>query len=313
MDNLSQVEELGKTLVKLGETHRDLIVIDTDVSSSTKTIYFAESFPDRFINVGISEQDAVGIAAGLAASGKTPIVSGFSMFLIGRAWEQIANSVARPNLNVKIVATHSGLSPYADGGSHQMLWDIALMRILPNLKVIVPADAVEASEAAKSAVECCAPCYLRLGRSPTPVVYEDCCNFQLGRAHLLRDGSDATIVANGIMVSLALEAAEMLSLEGFDVRVLDMHTVKPLDIPSLEKAAFETGAIVTAEEHSIIGGLGGAVSEVIAEINPVPVKKIGVADLFGESSRSYPKLLEKFGLSTRSLVDAVKTIARGRE
>jgi len=313
MDNLSQIEEFGNVLVRLGEKHRDLIVVDPDVSSSTKTLHFAEIFPDRFLNVGISEQDAVGIAAGLAASGKIPIVSGFSMFLVGRAWEQIANSVARSNLNVKIVATHAGLSPYADGGSHQMLWDVALMRLLPNLKVIVPADAVEASEALVAMIESKGPCYLRLGRSPIPVVYDECCSFQLGRAHLLRDGSDATIVANGIMVSMALEAAEALSLEGIDARVLDMHTVKPLDISSLEKAAFETGALVTAEEHSIIGGLGGAVSEAISEFNPVPVKKIGIDDAFGESSRSYPKLLEKFGLSTRSIMDAIKTIVKERK
>ncbi|MGQ9679524.1 MAG: transketolase family protein [Candidatus Bathyarchaeia archaeon] len=312
MINLSQIEHFGKILVELGREYLDLIVLDPDVGPSTKAVYFAENFPDRFINVGISEQDAIGIAAGLAASGKTPMVIGFSMFLIGRAWEQIANSVARPNLNVKIVATHSGLSPHADGGSHQMLWDIGLMRLLPNLKVIVPADAFEASKAARVMIEDAGPFYLRLGRTPTPVVYDEDCKFQLGCANILRDGSDATIVANGVMVSMALEAAKSLSLEGFDIRVLDMHTVKPLDVSSLEKAALETGVIVTAEEHSVIGGLGGAVSEVIADTNPVPVKRIGVSDLFGESSRSYPKLLEKFGLSTKSIMEAVKTVVEGR-
>jgi transketolase len=306
------VEYFGKALVGLGQDREDLVVLDPDVSLSTKTSYFAERFPERFIRVGISEQDMIGVAAGLAASGKTPVACGFAVFVAGRAWEQVRSSVARPALNVKIVGTHSGLSPHADGDSHQALEDVALMRVLPNMTVVVPADAPEAVEALKKLVEMSGPAYMRLGRGATPLVYGDGCEFTIGEANVLRDGSDATIVTNGIMVSMALSTAEQLGREGIDTRVVDIHTVKPLDEATIEKAAAETGAIVTAEEHSVIGGLGGAVAETLTEYKPTPMMRVGVRDRFGESSRSYSELLGEYGLTPEAIREAVLTVVDRR-
>jgi transketolase len=306
------VEYFGKALVGLGQEREDLVVLDPDVSLSTKTSYFAERFPERFIRVGISEQDMIGVAAGLAASGKTPVACGFAVFVAGRAWEQVRSSVARPALNVKIVGTHSGLSPHADGDSHQALEDVALMRVLPNMTVVVPADAPEAVEALKKLVEMSGPAYMRLGRGATPLVYGDGCEFTIGEANVLRDGSDATIVTNGIMVSMALSTAEQLGREGIDTRVVDIHTVKPLDEATIEKAAAETGAIVTAEEHSVIGGLGGAVAETLTEYKPTPMMRVGVRDRFGESSRSYSELLGEYGLTPEAIREAVLTVVDRR-
>ncbi len=306
----SQLEHFGKALVALGIEREDLVVLDPDVSVSTKTTYFAEKFPERFIRVGISEQDMIGIAAGLALSGKSPIACGFAFFVAGRAWEQVANSVARPGLNVTIVGTHSGLSPHADGDSHQAFADVAIMRVLPNMKVVIPADAFEAVEALNALVDSYGPSYLRLGRGASPVVYDGGCDFTLGEGNVLRDGSDATIMANGVMVSMALEASDKLASAGVDVRVVDMHTVKPLDTNSIDKAADETGAIVTAEEHSIIGGLGSAVAETLSESKPTPMMRVGIRDRFGESSRSYLRLLEELGLTSRAITEAVVTVMR---
>jgi len=308
MRQASQVEAFGRVLVDLGLERKDLVVLDPDVADSTKTAYFAERYPERFIRVGISEQDMIGIAAGLASSGKTPVACGFAMFVTGRSWEQIANSVALPGLNVKIVGTHSGLSPHADGESHQSFCDVALMRVLPNMKVVVPADAVEAAEALKTLVNNPGPGYLRLGRGSTPVVYDDGLEFTIGNANLVREGSDATIISNGVMVSMAIEASERLSRIGTDVRVIDMHTVKPLDNASIEKAARETGAIVTAEEHSVIGGLGGAVAEALSEYRPTPMKRVGISDRFGESSRRYSELLERYGLTAEAITEAAQIL-----
>lgn len=302
----SQVESFGKTLLSLGLERENLVVIDPDVSDSTKTAYFAERFPERFISVGISEQDMIGIAAGLAASGKTPVACGFAMFTSGRAWEQVANSVARSNLNVKVVGTHGGLSPSADGASHQAFGDVALMRVIPNMKIVVPADAPEAEEAIRALVEWYGPSYLRLGRGSSPVVYDDGCDFTLGEATVLREGSDATIMANGIMVSKALIAADKLAIEGIDAGVLDVHTVKPIDEACVDRVATETGAIVVAEEHSVIGGLGSAVAEALAESRPVPVVRVGIRDRFGDSSRSYEDLLKKYGLTPEGVLEAVR-------
>lgn len=309
----SQLEYFGKALLLLGIEHKELVVLDPDVSASTKTDYFAERFPERFVKVGISEQDMIGIAAGLAASGKTPVACGFAVFITGRAWEQIANSVARPSLNVKIVGTHGGLSACADGSSHQAIGDIAIMRVLPNMKVVVPADAPEAVQALKSLVNWFGPSYLRLGRGPSPVIYEECCDFQIGKAKVLREGSDATIIANGIMVSMAERAAEGLARDGVNTRVLDMHTVKPLDKLTIERAALETGAIVTAEEHSVIGGLGSAVAEALAESKPTPIVRVGIHDRFGESSRSYDNLLSALGLTPEAIAEAVMSAVRIRD
>jgi len=310
LSQLSSLEHFGRALVAIGMENDSVVVLDPDLSASTKTSYFAERFPDRFINVGISEQDMIGVAAGLAAAGKTPIACGYAIFTAGRAWEQIANSVARPNLDVKIVATHSGLSPYADGDSHQNIGDIAAMRVLPNMKVVVPADAIETVKALEALVLSEGPAYLRLGRGLTPRVYDEASDFTLGRASPVRDGADVAIIANGVMVALAMEAAEGLKGEGVDAGVIDMHTVKPIDADGILKAAKETGAIVTAEEHSVIGGLGGAVCEVLSQNLPTPVQMVGIRDRFGESSRDYWSLLEKYGLSAEGVSEAAHRVLR---
>jgi transketolase len=309
----SMLEHFGKALVDQGLIHEELVVLDPDVAASTKVTYFAERFPERFIRVGISEQDMIGIAAGLAASGKAPIACGFAMFVACRSWEQIANSVARPGLNVKIVGSHSGLSPSADGDSHQTFGDIAMMRVLPNMTVVVPADALETVEALRALVNTPGPAYLRLLRGSTPIAYVDECDYTLGKANVLAEGADTTVIANGVMAPHALDAAEQLSSGGISVRVLDMHTVKPLDADSIKKAASETGAIVTAEEHSVIGGLGGAVAEVLALEHPTPMAMVGIKDRFGESSRSYTALLEELGLTSEAIAEEVRGILKRRK
>ncbi|MEM3005408.1 MAG: transketolase C-terminal domain-containing protein [Candidatus Bathyarchaeia archaeon] len=305
-------EDFGKALLSLGEELEEIVVLDPDVSTSTKTCYFAERFPERFLNVGISEQDMIGMAAGFASSGMLPIATGFAIFVVGRGWEQIRNTVARQKLNVKIAVTHSGLSDYGDGSSHQSVEDVALMRAIPNMTVVVPADGPSAAEALRGSVFMRGPVYLRLGRDGAPVVYVDGVDFNLEAAGILREGSDAAIIANGIMVSMALEAAELLAHEGIDTMVVDMHTVKPLDLDCLERAARETGAIVTAEEHSVIGGLGSAVSEALAEIRPTVVRRIGIRDRFGGSSRTYGELLEAYGLTSGAIAEATRTAVRRR-
>jgi len=302
-------EAVGRALVDLGEKHRDLIVLDADVSRSTRACYFAERFPDRFINVGISEQDMVGVAAGLASSGKIAVVTGFAMFTVGRAWEQIRNVVARGDLNVKVVVTHGGLSNHTDGASHQMIEDIAMMRVIPGMTVVVPADYVETYKAVEAVVESRGPAYLRVGRDEAPDVYDWDLEYRLGRANVVRDGSDAVIFACGVMVSQAVEASEMLRGEGgLDVAVVDVHTIKPLDRGLVVEYARRTGAVVTAEEHSVYGGLGGAVAETLSETYPVPVVRVGVMDVFGASSRHYWRLMERFGLSVDRIIVAVKRV-----
>jgi len=305
-------EAFGRTLVALGEEREELVVLDPDVASSTRTCYFAERFPGRFFNVGISEQDLIGTAAGLAASGMLPIATGFAVFVAGRAWEQIRNTVARQNLNVKIAVTHAGLSDYGDGASHQSIGDVALMRVIPNMTVVVPADAASAARALEASAVHRGPVYLRLGREETPEVYGEGCDLTFGRATTVRGGSDVTLIANGIMVSMALRASEALSREGVDARVVDMHTVKPLDTACVEAAAKETGAIVTAEEHSVIGGLGGAVSEALAETTPAPMRRVGINDRYGESSRSYAALLSRLGLTPEAIAEAARAAVRAR-
>lgn len=308
-----QVEYFGKALVDMGAKYNDLVVLDADVSASTKTSYFEERFPRRFIQTGISEQDMIGIAAGLALCGKTAVAAAFANFLIGRGWEQIVNSVARQRLNVKIVGSHAGLSPSSDGASHQALGDVALMRVIPNMVVVVPSDASQAGNAIIELVESYGPAYLRLGRGSSYVIYEDDAEYSIGEAITVRTGSDSTIICNGSMVKIALDAAEILHNEGISVRVLDMHTVKPLDRHSIIKAASETGAIVTAEEHNINGGLGSAVAECLSEEKPTIMKRVGVLDRFGASSRSYPELLDYLGLTPDGVAHAVKDIVKRRE
>lgn len=295
----------GAALVELGGKNPDVVVLDADLSQSTRTYDFGQKYPHRFFNMGIAEQNLMGTAAGLAASGKTAFASTFAVFGTGRVYDQIRNSIAYPRLNVKIGATHAGLTVGEDGASHQMLEDIALMRCLPNMTVFVPADGVSTRAAVLAAAEMDGPVYIRMGRSAVPVLHDEAgFNFVPGKAVTLREGKDVAIVACGIMVSAALEAAETLAGQGVDVLVLDMHTIKPLDAEAVVAAARATGAVVTAEEHSIIGGLGSAVAEVLVENYPVPMLRVGVQDTFGESGKPQA-LLEKYGLTAADLVRAV--------
>nr|WP_295606023.1 transketolase family protein [uncultured Terrisporobacter sp.] len=298
-------EAYGKALVKLGKINDDVVVLDADLSKSTKTNDFYKAYPDRFFNMGIAEQNLVGAACGFAAAGKIPFASTFAMFATGRAFEIIRNSACYPKLNVKICATHAGITVGEDGGSHQSVEDISLMRSIPNMTVLVPADGVEAEKMIFAAAEYNGPMYVRLGRSAVPTLFDENYNFEIGKGVVLREGNDATIIACGMMVNEALIAADMLKEENINVRVINMSTIKPIDTELIIKAAKETKAIVTAEEHSIIGGLGSAVSEVVSENHPVKVKKVGLNDCFGESGTP-GELLEKYGLTAKNIVAKVK-------
>ena len=298
-------EAYGKALVKLGKINDDVVVLDADLSKSTKTNDFYKAYPERFFNMGIAEQNLVGAACGFAATGKIPFASTFAMFATGRAFEIIRNSACYPKLNVKICATHAGITVGEDGGSHQSVEDISLMRSIPNMTVLVPADGVEAEKMIFAAAEYNGPMYVRLGRSAVPTLFDENYNFEIGKGVVLREGDDATIIACGMMVNEALIAADMLKEENINVRVINMSTIKPIDTELIIKAAKETKAIVTAEEHSIIGGLGSAVSEVVSENHPVKVKKVGLNDCFGESGTP-GELLEKYGLTAKNIVAKVK-------
>lgn len=300
----------GHALCELGKDNPDVVVVDADLTTCTMTCYFAQQFPERFFNGGIAESNIVGVGAGLASTGKTVFVNSFAMFSAGRAYDQVRNSVCYPHLNVKVVGTHAGLSVGEDGATHQCIEDISLMRTIPGMTVIVPADAEEARHATFAMATYEGPCYLRLGRSPVPTVTRDIpgYRFELGKAATLRDGSDVTIIACGLMVGKALEAAKTLENEDISARVLDMHTIKPIDRDAVIAAARETGAIVTAEEHNVIGGLGAAVSEVVGEQASdlrVPVVKVGVEDVFGHSG-SAEACLERYGLTVEHIRDAAK-------
>ena len=299
-------EAYGKALVKLSNMNDKVVVLDADLSKSTKTAEFKAVAPERFINMGIAEGNMMGVAAGLATCGKIPFASSFAMFAAGRAFEQIRNSICYPKLNVKVCATHAGLTVGEDGATHQSVEDISLMRSIPNMLVINPADAVETEAAILAVAEYEGPCYVRLGRLAVDTINNaDDYKFEIGKGITLAEGNDVTIVATGMMVQLALEAKEQLSKEGINARIINIHTIKPIDSDLLVKAAKETGAIVTAEEHSIIGGLGSAVSEAVAEECPVPVIKVGIKDTFGESGKPND-LLEKYGLTVESIVSSVK-------
>ena len=298
-------EAYGKALVKLGKINDDVVVLDADLSKSTKTNDFYKAYPDRFFNMGIAEQNLVGAACGFAAAGKIPFASTFAMFATGRAFEIIRNSACYPKLNVKICATHAGITVGEDGGSHQSVEDISLMRSIPNMTVLVPADGVEAEKMIFAAAEYNGPMYVRLGRSAVPTLFDENYNFEIGKGVVLKEGNDATIIACGMMVNEALIAADMLKEENINVRVINMSTIKPIDTELIIKAAKETKAIVTAEEHSIIGGLGSAVSEVVSENCPIIVKKVGINDCFGESGTP-AELLEKYGLTAKHIVEKVK-------
>lgn len=295
----------GEALVELGAKRDDFIVMDADLAAATQTGKFKKEFPERFYNCGIAEQNMMSIAAGIAATGKKVVVSSFAMFAAGRAFEQIRNSIGYPHLNVIIGATHAGISVGEDGATHQCNEDIALMRSIPGMTIINPADAVEAKKAVEAAFECDGPVYMRFGRLAVPVVFDDDYKFEIGKGVELREGSDVTIIATGLMVKEALEAYDLLKAEGISARIINMATIKPLDKEIVLKAARETGAIVTAEEHSVIGGLGAAVSEVVCEEYPVPVIKLGVNDTFGHSGPAV-KLLDQFGLRAPNIVEKAK-------
>ncbi|UNC90773.1 transketolase family protein [Candidatus Contubernalis alkaliaceticus] len=301
----------GEVLVELGKKNSSIVVLDADLSKSTKTADFKEVFPQRFFNMGVAEADMMGTAAGFAAAGLLPFASTFAVFAAGRAYDQVRNSIAYTGLNVKIVATHAGITVGEDGSSHQSVEDIAIMRVMPNMTVIVPADGPETKKAVEAAVELNGPVYVRLGRMGVPVLFSEEEPFVIGKGKIIKDGSDITIIAIGIMVSIALEAAETLLQQGVKARVINLPTLKPLDEEIIIRAAQETGGIITAEEHSIIGGLGGAVSEVTAENCPVPVKRVGVRDTFGESG-SPELLLEKYGLTSKNIVKAAQELLNKR-
>ena len=301
-DKKATRQAYGKALVEIGKTNEDLIVMDADLSKSTMTAEFAKEFPDRFFNMGIAEQDLYAAACGIALSGKTVCASTFAMFAAGRAFEIIRNSIGYTHANVKICATHAGITVGEDGASHQTFEDIALMRTIPGMTVVNPCDAVSCEELMKQVIAMEDPCYVRLGRAAVPVLYDDAGMIKLGKGSWLRRGKDMTIVATGIMVSAALEAAERLAATGIDAGVIDMHTIKPLDEDILMEAA-KTGPVVTAEEHSVIGGLGGAVAEVLSRRCPVKIAMVGQQDTFGESGKPQ-ELLEKYHMTSSDIEKA---------
>ena len=295
----------GSALVELGAERDDFIVMDADLAAATQTGMFKKAYPDRFYDCGIAEQNMVSIAAGVAATGKKVVCSSFAMFAAGRAFEQVRNSIGYPHLNVVIGATHAGISVGEDGATHQCNEDIALMRTIPGMTIINPADETEAKLAVRAAIDHDGPVYMRFGRLAVPVVFGDDYKFEIGKGVELKEGNDVTIIATGLMVNEAMQAHDLLKAEGINARVINMATIKPLDKDIILKAAKETGAIVTAEEHSVIGGLGSAVSEVLSEEYPVPVVKLGVYDRFGHSGPA-PKLLDEFGLRAVNIVEKAK-------
>jgi transketolase len=297
----------GEVLAELGSENGNIVVLDADLSGSTKTAVFGKRFPERFFNMGIAEANMIGTAAGLAAAGKIPFVSTFAIFAAGRAWEQIRQSVAYPKANVKIVPTHGGITVGEDGGSHQSVEDIAIMRAIPNMTVIVPADAAETRQVIRTVAAHKGPVYVRLGRNKVPAIFPDDCYFEIGKGCEVLHGTDMTFVTTGLMTGQAVKAAELLKKEGISARIIHIATVKPLDQEIILKAARETGAIVTAEEHSIIGGLGGAVAELLAENLPTPLKRVGIRDRFGTSGKA-EELLKYFGLTAEDLSEAAREV-----
>lgn len=299
-------EAYGAALAEFGSDER-IVVLDADLSKSTKTDSFKKVYPERFVNVGIAEGNMMSVAAGLSACGKIPFASSFAMFAAGRAFEQIRNSICYPKLNVKIGATHAGISVGEDGATHQCLEDIGIMRTLPNMTIINPADAAEARLAVKAAIDHEGPVYMRFGRLAVPTIFGEDYKFELGKGVRLADGKDVSIIATGLMVPYALEAKTALAEIGIDARVINIHTIKPIDSEIIIKAARETGAIVTAEEHNIIGGLGSAVAEVLAENAPAPMLRVGTRDVFGRSGVP-ARLFEIYGLDTKTIVEKAKEV-----
>jgi transketolase len=309
MAEASTRESYGKTLVELGRQNKDIVVLDADLSPSTMTSFFAREFPDRFFNCGLEEQNMIGIAAGLAASGKTVFASTFVVFVVCRCFDQLRLCLSQPNLNVKIAATHSGISVGEDGTSHQAIEDLSLCCALPSFTVIVPADAIEAAEAIRVAASDYGPFYIRLSRPKTPIVYPEGYHFTLGKAVTMRQGTDATVIATGIMVAKALEAADILARQDIDCRVINMHTLKPLDEAAIVEAASETGAIVVAEEHLAQGGLGSRVAQIVARAKPMPMEFVNLGDRYASSGKA-EELLQRYGLTARDIEESVKSAVK---
>ena len=297
----------GKALMELCEKRKDVMVLDADVAKSTRTVWIRDKYPEHFLDMGISEQDMVGTAAGLALSGMVPFASTYCVFLAGRAWDQIRTTVCYNNLNVKLGGAHAGISVGPDGATHQALEDVALMRVLPNMTVIVPCDAEETRKATLAMAERQGPCFVRFGREAVPVVTDESTPFEIGKARLCREGRDVTVFANGAMVFEAQNAADALAKEGISVRVYDLHTVKPLDEGTVLKAAEETGCVVTAEEHQVNGGMGSAVAECLAKHCPVPMEFVGMQDSFGESGDPQ-ELMDKYGLNQKTVEEKIRKV-----
>ena len=303
-------DSYGNALAELGKEHENLVVLDADLAAATKTGVFKKAYPERFIDCGIAEANMTGVAAGLSTCGKVPFISSFAMFVAGRAFEQVRNSIGYPHLNVKIGATHAGITVGEDGATHQCNEDIALMRTIPGMVIINPADDVEARAAVKAAYEYEGPVYLRFGRLALPIIHnESSYKFEIGKGEILRDGKDVTIVATGAMVSNSLEAAERLAADGIEAKVINIHTIKPLDKELVVAAAKETGKVVTVEEHSVIGGLGSAVCDTLAQKAPTQVMKIGMNDTFGESGPAV-ELLKKYKLDAESIYEKIKNFVK---
>lgn len=300
-------EAYGKALAELGEKNKDIVVLDADLSGSTKTAKFGEKFPDRFFNAGIAEANMMGVAAGLATTGKVVFASTFAVFASQRACEQVRNSICYPNLNVKIGATHAGITVGPDGGSHQAIEDVAIMSAMPNMTVVVPGDGVSTEALVKQAYEYEGPVYIRMSRAKVEDVYPEETFFSIGQANMLQDGKDATIIVSGYLLNSSIEAAKILKEQGINVRLLDMSTIKPLDVGSVLKAAKETKAIVTVEEHNVIGGLGSVVASFLAENHPTPIQMVGIRDVFGQSGEA-KELLEEYNLTPKDIVKAVKEV-----
>ncbi|MBR6025403.1 MAG: transketolase family protein [Firmicutes bacterium] len=308
-DKIATRDSFSKFLVEYGKTHKNVVVMNADLSCSTQTRAFEQTYPERFVNVGIAEQNLMGMACGLAMSGNVVFASTFAMFATGRAYEIVRNAIAYSGANVKVCASHAGLMVGEDGATHQAIEDLALMSVIPGMIVVNPSDDVSARKLLAAVAEINGPAYVRLGRAATPVLYKENARITLGKAVKLKDGKDATIIATGTMVAPALEAAEELKKQGIEARVLDMHTIKPIDKAAILKAAKETGAIVTAEEHSIYGGLGSIVASVLAENYPCRLKMVAVKDSFGESGKA-DELLKKYGLTAKDIVKAVKSLKK---
>lgn len=299
----------GKGVVELGRKNPNVVVLSADLTDSTRAGWFKKEFPERFFAFGVAEQDMFGTAAGLALSGKIPYACTFGVFASGRAWDQLRVSVAYMNLDVRIIGTHGGVTVGEDGATHQAIEEITLMRVLPNMTIVVPCDAVEARKATIQSASIKGPVYIRLGRSKTPVITKDEEPFEIGKANVLREGGDLTIFACGIMVNAALEAHDMLLKDKIKARVINLHTPKPIDVEAIKRAAKETGAIVTAEEHSLNGGFGSAISEVVSQNCPVPIKMVGIKDRFGESGTP-AELLKEMGLEPKDILEAARQVLK---